>query len=92
MASASEMNSAVDQLEDTPVDEFGKPMIQISCASGESSITRDNIKINIGPVVVKRWVIDDSDDTLRQEIRKTQALCEEAISEDRQTIASMVRL
>ena len=90
MSSSSEMKSVVDQLEHIPFDDSNRPMIQISCASAESVVTRDGNKINVGPVVVKRWVTEQDD--LRSEIVKTQSLCEEAIAEDRQTIAGMVKI
>jgi hypothetical protein len=90
MPSSSAMKSTIEQLDHVPVDESNRPMIQISCASAEHVRTRDGNKINIGPVVVKRWV-SESDD-LRNEIVRTQTLCEKAISEDRQTIASMVKI
>jgi hypothetical protein len=73
------------------VDDTGLPMIQISCAATELIPTRQYANVTIGPVVVKRWIPDIGEENLKQEIRKTQALCEEAVAEDRQTVHALIR-
>src|ERR1039457_7736659 len=74
-----------------PVDETGLPMIQISCAATELIPTRQYANCTVGPVVVKRWIPDMGVDNLKNEIKKTQILCEEAVAEDRQSLHALIR-
>lgn len=64
-------------------------MAVISCAASELIATRNYSNVTVGPIVVKRMVPDD--DNLKAEIQKTQALCEEAVSEERQTVHAWLR-
>lgn len=89
------MNVVRQQSEATsfaPVDDTGKPMIQISCAGAELIPTRQYANVTIGPIVVKRWIVDTGNDIdLRSEIKATQTLCEEAVAEDRQSVHALIR-
>lgn len=90
----AQMKISREQSENTafaPLDESGRPMIQISCAAAELIPTRQYANVTIGPVAVKRWIVDNGDDNLKEEIKKTQALCEEAVAEDRQTVHALIR-
>lgn len=74
-----------------PKDSNGKPLVQISCAAAELIPTKQYGNCTVGPIVVKRYVIDNGFDDLRKEIKKTQELCEEAVAEDRQSVHAFIR-
>lgn len=76
---------------EVPRDEFGTPLVEISCAASELIATANYSNVTIGPVIVRRWVPDGTDDQLSQHIRDTQALCEAAVAEDRQTVHALIR-
>ncbi len=93
-----QMRTAREQAEKTgvqdhewPRDAFGSPMVKISCAAAELIPTAQFANITVGPIVVTRFVIDASEETLMEEIRRTQKLCEAAVTEDRQTLHEQIR-
>lgn len=67
----------------------GRPLIQIYCSTSELIPTMKHGNVTCGPVIVKRYVEDDVD--LRQEIIKTQTVCEEALAENRQTVHALTK-
>lgn len=68
-----------------------KPLIKISCAAAELIPTVQYGNCTVGPVTVTRYVEDIGIDNLKNEIRVTQSLCEEAIAEDRQSVHALTR-
>jgi hypothetical protein len=74
-----------------PQDENGWPLVQISCAASELVPTKQFSNVTIGPIVVKRYIKDGSDEYLLGEIHKTQSMCEKAVAEDRETVHNMIR-
>jgi hypothetical protein len=74
-----------------PVDAFGSPMVQISCAQSELIPTRQYANVTLGPVQVTRFVLDGDMDSIYNEIRQTQALCDKALAEDRETLHEQLR-
>lgn len=81
-----------------PLDETGKPMIQISCAAAELIPTRQYANVTTGPIVVKRWIPVDFKGFSEEEIscmkfavKQMQEVCEAAVAEDRQTVHALIR-
>lgn len=70
----------------------GRPLIKVSCAAAELIPTIQYGNVTCGPVVVAKYVEDTGDDKdLKNNIRATQTLCEEAIAEDRQSVHALTR-
>lgn len=74
-----------------PVDSQGNPMTTITCAAAELIPTRQYANVTVGPIVVTRHIPDIGDDNLREEISKTQILCEEAVAEERKSLHALIR-
>lgn len=69
-----------------------RPLVKISCAASELIPTVQYGNCSVGPVVVQRYVEDTGDlKDLKNEIRATQTLCEEAVAEDRQSVHALTR-
>lgn len=92
-----EMKLAREQAEKTSFDEpiildsKGLPLIQISCAAAELIPTKQYGNVTVGPIVVKRYVEDNGIDDLKIQIKATQELCEEAVSDDRESVHAFIR-
>lgn len=70
----------------------GKPLVKITCSAAELIPTVQYGNCSVGPIVVQRFVEDTGDDkNLKNEIRSTQSLCEEAVAEERQTVHALTR-
>jgi hypothetical protein len=69
----------------------GKPLVRISCAAAELIPTVQYGNCGVGPVGVIRYIEDNGVDGIKQGIKETQELCEEAIAEDRKTVHAMTR-
>lgn len=78
--------------QDVPLGSNGKPLIKITCSAAELIPTVQYGNVTCGPVTVARYVEDTGDNKdLKNEIRITQTLCEEAIAEDRQSVHALTR-
>jgi hypothetical protein len=73
-----------------PADGFGTPMIRISAHSQELIPTVQFGNALIG-VSVERFAPDGPDSVIKAEMKRTMALCEEAVAEDRQTLHEQIR-
>lgn len=76
---------------EVPKDAFGTPLVEISCAAAELVPTVQYGNVTLGPIIVRRWVTDGTDEHLMEQIRETQKLCEAAVAEDRQTVQALLR-
>lgn len=47
--------------------------------------------VTIGPIGIIRYVEDTDLDNLKKEINKSQTLCEEIVSEDRNSVQKLIR-
>jgi len=74
-----------------PRDQFGSPLVRISAASAELVPTQQFGNATVGPVIVERWVVDGGDEAVKAEIKKLQAMVEDAVAEDRQTLHEQIR-
>lgn len=67
-------------------------MIKITSSAAELIPTVQYGNITVGPVAATRFVRDlDDDEHLKAEIRRVQAVVEEIVAEDRQTVAVLMR-
>lgn len=84
-------NSRVDQPAESWPEVGGRPLVKISCAAAELIATRQFSNVTIGPVQVTRFVPDGTDEEIKAAIHATQALCEAAVAEDRETVHLLTR-
>jgi hypothetical protein len=63
--------------------------IQISSAAAELVPTRQYANVDIGPITIKKTIEDDAN--VKEEIVKIQTLCEEIVSEDRDSVHKLLR-
>lgn len=63
--------------------------IQISGAAAELIPTRQYANCTVGPITIKKVISDDAN--LRDEIVKIQSLCEDIVSEDRDSVHKLLR-
>ena len=66
-------------------------MALITCAASELINTGNYSNVTVGPIQVRRFVVDGNDEHLRAEIKRTQSLCEAAVAEERETITVLLR-
>jgi hypothetical protein len=76
---------------DWPRDLFGNPMVKIQCAATELVPTMQYGNVTVGPVMVSRFVIAVNADQIKEAIRETQSIVEEAVSEDRKSVHDLTR-
>lgn len=76
---------------DWPRDANGQPMVKIACAAAELVPTVQYGNVTVGPVQVTRFVPDGEPDHIKAWIRHVQELCEQAVSEDRQSVHDLMR-
>lgn len=69
----------------------GIPLVKITCAASELINTGNFSNVTVGPVSVARFVTDGDDEHLAAEVQRTQALCEAAVAEERETIQLLLR-
>lgn len=73
------------------IDNNGIPMTRITCSAAELIPTRSYANVSVGPIQVQRYVFATENDDIMNEIRATQALCEAAVAEERQTVHALIR-
>jgi hypothetical protein len=66
-------------------------MIKISCAAAELVPTVQYGNVTVGPVQVTRFIPDGTPEEIMAWIQHTQSIAEQAISEDRQSVHSLMR-
>lgn len=76
---------------EVPKDAFGTPLVEISCAAAELIPTQQFGNVTVGPIIVRRWVPDGTDESIAAAIKQTQALCETAVADDRETVTMLLR-
>jgi hypothetical protein len=77
---------------DWPRDIRGMPAIKITCAAAELVPTVQYGNVTVGPISVTRFVVDlDDDEDLLKQINRTQAICEQAVAEERKTVQILMR-
>lgn len=80
-----------------PVDETGRPMIQISCAATELVPTRQYANVTVGPIVVKVWIPinfngfnDEEVSSIKRATKEVQEICEDAVADERKTLHNLI--
>jgi hypothetical protein len=89
-AAEKALGAAADKI-GVPRDPFGSPMVKITAAAAELVPTVQFGNATIGPVMIERYVQDGPDDVVKGEIKRLQAMVEEAVAEDRETLHEQIR-
>jgi hypothetical protein len=74
-----------------PTDAFGTPMVEITAGAAELVPTQQYGNATIGPVMIRRFVLDGTPEDLKAALKETMAMVEGAVAEDRETLHAQLR-